>query len=71
LNSLKQARERAGLSYRKAAKELEIALSTLQRWEAPTFRPERLPLETLCKLARCYAVPLSDLTTDSSEAQSA
>lgn len=71
MNSIKEARQRAGLSYRKAAKGLGVALSTLQRWEGPTFKPERLPLETLSKLAQFYGVPLADLAGSPLIAESA
>ena len=61
MNPIKKARENAGLSYRKAASQLGIGLTTLQRWEAPDFRPKTLPLETLEAMAALYQVSIPQL----------
>jgi transcriptional regulator with XRE-family HTH domain len=62
MNSLKESREGAALSHRKAAAKLGIGVTTLLRWEKPDFDPRKLSIETVDAMAAAYGVPASRLT---------
>lgn len=64
MNRMKQARNQARLTYQRAAEELHVSISSVQRWEEEGFRPEQLRLETLFQVCACYGVSLDWLVGD-------
>lgn len=56
-NNLRGYRVRAGLKQRDVATAMDICVPTMVRWEQ---RPDKLPFDTLVKLADLYKVSIDD-----------
>ena len=56
--SIRAARINKGLSQEKAAKELKISVSSLQKYESGKISPT---LETCMKMVELYQIPLDNL----------
>lgn len=66
--TLREARDQAGKSREKVARELGISAKTLERWEDPERRPGRIDRDILLELARIYGVPVKRIVFSGREA---
>lgn len=56
--TMREARQRAGMSYRRAAKAIGVNPASVYRWECKGARPRPWNLD---KMARAYRVDVADL----------
>ena len=59
--SLREARERTGLSREKVGARIGVSSRTIERWENPGQRPVRFKRYKLVQLAELYGVGIDEL----------